>query len=209
MQQGDTVQLAPVGRISKATTAAIKEILKDGTPDWVSHPHHYRRMAEEDMQMQREATRQVAREFDVEDADLFKDEEPRLVNIKRTTEFVNKIRSTGLTCFSVASQLENGTCGLWVLGATDTGQEPIWVATMQFPYMCEWSIGQFDQHGVFQKWKYIGWRDTVLALIRKKMLPERVAHEVFGEPTPSGTSRRYRRLLKAFREGKYKDKKQK
>ena len=32
----------------KTSNAAVKEILKDGTPKWVSHPRDFKRMAQED-----------------------------------------------------------------------------------------------------------------------------------------------------------------
>ena len=46
-----------------ATEAAVKEILKDGTPKWVSHPEDFRSMAQEVLAEEKEHSDEMARQF--------------------------------------------------------------------------------------------------------------------------------------------------
>jgi hypothetical protein len=195
----ETFQFQPIGPISGTTASTIRELLKDGTPDWVSHPEHYRAMAEEDKAMHRENTLRMAAEYAVEDQDLFTDEESRKVNIMHAVDFMRKLRAAGVKCFSHDSQLRNGTAGLHAIVPGDGGAQCTFIATMQVPFMCEWSVIKTDAYGAMTGFKYIGWRDSVLALIRKRVLTEEKAHEIFGPPR-GAASRRYRRLLKEFRQ---------
>ena len=197
-------QFQPVGPVSGDTMSVIREILKDGTPDWVSHPEHYRSLAEEDRLMHKEQAELAAREYRVEDADLFEDERRRKVNIVSAKDFIRKLRANGVRCFAHENAANDGTAGLHAIVPTEQGSQVKAIAALQVPYMCEWSIGNFDSLGTFTGWKYIGWRDAVLSLIQKEVLTEEKAHEIFGAPSDPVASRRYRRILKALRQRKRK-----
>jgi hypothetical protein len=191
--------LKSTGMKSKATQRAIKEILKDGTPDWVSHPEHYRQMAEEDRQAHLENARRAAAHYKVRGQDILADFGTRFVNIMSATEFMRKLRSAGVTCWSHESQLRNGTAGLHCVTQSWNGAKPIYVASIQVPWMCEWTIVRTDAHGLVTGFRFIGWRDAVKALITKKVLTEAQAHKVFGAPREAAVSSLYREDLKAFR----------
>lgn len=67
----------------------------------------------------------------------------------------------------------------------------------------EYALVKFDSHGV-PDFYIPGWRDGLIALIRKRMLTERLAHKVFGEAV-GPRSRRYKMILANLRNRPYHD----
>jgi hypothetical protein len=70
---------------------------------------------------------------------------------------------------------------------------------MQIPAMVEWSILNLDKHGLPAGEGYRGYRTAIAQLIKKGVLTEKKAHEIFGKSTEGTVSRRYRRSLHAIR----------
>jgi hypothetical protein len=62
--------------------------------------------------------------------------------------------------------------------------EPMQVATLQFPRATEWMIMRFDEFGVPTTAKHIGWRTALLSMIRQGVITVDEAHKAF--PLRSG-----------------------
>ena len=61
--------------------------------------------------------------------------------------------------------------------------EPMQVATLQYPANTEWMIMRFDEFGVPTSARFIGWRTALLSMIRLGVITEKEAHKAF----PLGT----------------------
>lgn len=182
----------------KTTKATIKELLKDGTPDWISHPQDYKNFAKESFQADKELSDQMVAEYKMGDQDILTNYKARAVNITSTKDFVLKLRANGIKCFALYNGMP-GTVGLWVVVPTKTGVNLRYICFLQIPAMIEWSVLALDDHGLPAGESYRGWRTVLSQLIRKKVLTERQAHNIFGPPTDSIISRRYRRTLYEYR----------
>ena len=135
------------------------------------------------------------------DQELLTDYKARAINIMSTKSFVEKLRENGIKCFALYHGLPQ-TVGLWVVVPTPTGRRLRPIAFMQTPAMIEWSVLRLDKHGLPNGEDYRGYRTVIAQMIRKGVLTEEKAHEIFGRPTDSVVSRRYRKTLWAFRHRK-------
>jgi hypothetical protein len=62
-------------------------------------------------------------------------------------------------------------------------EEPVQVATLQWPFGTEWMVMKFDEFGVPRTPRFIGWRTALLALVRNGAITVAEAHRAF----PVGT----------------------
>jgi len=180
------------------TQATIKELLKDGTPDWFSHPEDYKQYAKESAAYDYETSCNMVAEYRMEDQEQLIDFKARNVNIIGSKEFVLKLRDNGIRCAAVYNGMA-GTAGLWSIVPTKTGMNVRYVTFIQIPAMIEWDVLHLDPHGLPDGLEYRGWRSVVVELVKRQVITERRATEIFGRPTDSIVSRRYRRSLFEFR----------
>lgn len=185
----------------RTTTETIKELLKDGTPDWFSHPKDYKNFAQESYQYDLETSREMVMGYRMEDQEQLIDLKARYVNIISSKDFVLKLRAHGVPCIAHYNGRPQ-TAGLWALVPTRCGTNVRYITEIQIPAQIEWSVLRLDEHGLPNGYDYIGWRNAVSMLIRKGVLTEERAHEIFGRPTDGIVSRRYRRTLWAHRHRK-------
>jgi hypothetical protein len=185
----------------KVTQQSIKEILKNGTPDWIRFPKDFRQFAIESAQADREQSIEQARAYRMDDMDILGDYKARSVNTISTKDFVLKLRNNGVPCVGIFSGKPQ-TVGLWAYVPTTHGKDVRYICYMQTPAMIEWSVLNLDKHGLPDGEAYRGWRTVLSELIKKGVLTEQRAHEIFGRPTESVVSRRYRRTLAEFRSRK-------
>lgn len=185
-----------------ATQEAIREILKDGTPSWITHPSEWKNFAKEICQSQKEDNDAAVSGFRMDDQDILVDFRSRNINIISTKDFVLRLRENGVRCFALYNGLP-GTVGLWCVVPTEIGSNLRYICYMQTPAQIEWSVLNLDEHGLPAGEAYRGWRTVVSQLIRRKILTEERAHEIFGHPTESIVSRRYRRTLWEYRHRKF------
>jgi hypothetical protein len=68
-------------------------------------------------------------------------------------------------------------------GYKTQAEEPVQVATLQWPFGTEWMVMKFDEFGVPRTPRFIGWRTALLALIRNGAITAIEAHRAF----PVGT----------------------
>lgn len=183
----------------KTTRESIKQLLADGTPDWIRFPHDYKAFVQESFAAEKEISDNLVKDYKMEDQELLTDTAPRMVNIMMARDFVKKLRDNGVKCFTVDNGLAQ-TVALWAKPPyTD---EMKYVTYLQIPCMYEWSILRLDKHNLPNGEDYRGWRTVVSQLILKEILTEQEAHRIFGRPTDGVVSRRYRRTLHDFRNGK-------
>jgi hypothetical protein len=182
----------------KATREAIKRMLAGGTPDFIKHPEDYKQFAQESFLAEKErSTKQVA-EYRIEDQEELVDFKARNVNIIGTQQFVKKLTDNGVKCFVCYNGLPQ-TIALWSIVPTEQGLDARYVCFMQTPAMIEWSVLRLDEHGLPAGELYRGWRTVLSQMILKQAITEEKAHKIFGRPTESIVSRRYRRTLYEFR----------
>lgn len=177
-----------------ATERAIKNLLKDGTPRWVSHPHEFANFAREEYQREKEQSDFQVRSYRWHDQEMLTDEKARIVNIMHSRDFLRKLRENGVQCATFYCGLPD-TAGLWAVvpGYEQLGH--LYICYIQIPYMCEWSVLRLDAHHLPSGEKYRGWRTVLCRLIEEKVLTEEKAHEIFGEPCSGIVSSRYRNSL--------------
>lgn len=181
----------------KRTRESIKELLKDGTPDWVKFPHDYKALAEEWKQYEKEQSDAMVAQYRMPDQEILADAEPRKINIINTREFIKRLRDNGVTCFTFYNGMP-GTVGLWA--AKPNREEVEYIAYCQVPCMYEWSVLRLDAHGLPNGEDFRGWRTVLSQLIIKGILTEEKAHKIFGEPS-GAAGVLYRRTLWNFRNG--------
>jgi hypothetical protein len=69
---------------------------------------------------------------------------------------------------------------------------------VQLGYMPEFSVCNFDDHGVVLQEAYRGWRTVLLQLLVKRMVTEETVTRVFGE-AHGPAAQRYLQILQGFR----------
>lgn len=186
----------------KTTEATIKEILKDGTPDWIKRPEEYRNFAQEAYLADKEVSDAIAADYKLEDQDLMVNKKARYVNIMGSREFLRKLRINGIKCFTFQNPKIEQQAGLWCETKTPHGSDFKYICYIQIPAMVEWSILRLDNHGLSAGEDYRGWRTVLSELIKKDVLSEQKAHEIFGAPSIAEVSRRYRKTLYLYRNRK-------
>src|ERR1700719_4607373 len=97
----------------KKLEATVADILKDGTPKWVSHPLDYRNWFEEQEQADKARSDESAKQYRMEDQTELTDEDASLVNFRNVNSFIAVLRNNGLRC--KISQTEPQTCELYAI----------------------------------------------------------------------------------------------
>lgn len=180
----------------KTTRKSIKQILANGTPNWVRFPEDYRAFVKESFQQTKEDSDAQVASYKMEDQELLTNTKARMVNIMMSREFVKKLRDSGIKCFTVDNNFRS-TVALWAVPFNKTEIE--YVTFLQVPCMYEWSVLRLDRHGLPNGEDYRGWRTVLSQLVLKQIMTEQKAHEVFGKPTEAEVSRRYRKTMFQFR----------
>lgn len=93
---------------------------------------------------------------------------------------------------------KSGRVALLVMAHSDTpvllpgqktaSEEPVQVATLQWPYGTEWMVMKFDEFGVPRTPRFIGWRTALLALVRNGAITAEEAHRAFPARTGAQAS---------------------
>jgi hypothetical protein len=178
----------------------IQRVLRNGTPDWMRFPQHYKAMVDE---WHREAQENLLAEcssYKTQDQDILADPAGRRVNMMAAAVFMRKLRNAGLRCFSHDSELRDGSASLFALHSTPRGGEFEPVCSIQVPLMWEWSTIRVDpKTNLPSGFRDIGWRSAVRCLITQGVWTEEHAHRVFGAPRVCRQSTIYRRMLWEYR----------
>jgi hypothetical protein len=183
----------------------VGDILKDGTPDWVSHPKDYKNWLDEEEQADKEHSDELSKQYRIEDQNELTDEDASLVNFRNVNSFIGILRDNEAKVKIFQDPQSPQTCGLY---AVRPGYEQLgyrFVTSMQVPVMPEWGLLREEEHGVPNGEAAIGWRQVLVKLVLSGIFSENRVHEIFGEPTCFARSIRYRRTLHAIRNGRYTD----
>lgn len=175
------------------TNEAIQRICRDGTPDWISHPHDYRRMAEEEYQKEHERSCEKAEDYLVENQHLLLDDSARLINFLHVKDFVERLRHYGVQCITIWNRIpQQAALHAVIPSRRRLGHQ--YITYVQIPYMAEWSTWRLDDHGLLNGESSRGWRTVLYHLIRTRVISEAQASEMFGEPLGAASSMHRRDL---------------
>ncbi len=181
-----------VYRDTKTTRETIKKLLADGVPKWVKWPRDYKAFCQETIAADKEVSDKMTRRYRMDDQEDLLNEQARKVNPVSTREFIQKLRSSGIKCFTVDNGLSQ-TVGLWAYKPGTDRVIP--VCYLQIPAMVEWSVLRLDHRGLPNGESFRGWRTVEMQLIEKGIVTEDQAHEIFGRPCDGPVSRRFRKNL--------------
>ena len=181
----------------KTTRETIKKLLAGGTPNWVKWPKDFKNFAQESFLADREVSERKTRRYRMDDQELLLNEEARKVNPIRTRDFIEKLRSAGVKCYTIDSGFPPATVGLWAFKPRTDHVVP--VCYLQVPAMYEWSVLRLDKRGLPSGEAYRGWRTVESQLVEKGIVSEARANEIFGRPVDGEVSRRFRRNMFWFR----------
>lgn len=183
--------------------ALVKEVLKDGTPDWIKFPNDYRNWLEEGDEEERERSSQSAKAYQMENQHELTDEDSSLRNFMDTNTFLDKLRAGGIKVKAYQNPQLPQTAGLYAIKPGYEQLDYIFVTSMQVPVMPEWSLLREEEHFIPNGEAAIGWRQVLVMLAMKEIADETTLHKIFGEPNSSKRSRRYRRTMYGIRNGKF------
>jgi len=182
----------------KTTRQSIKELLANGTPDWLRFPEDYKEFCKESFAAEREQSLAQVAQYKMPGQEILSDPKPRMINIMTTRDFIKKLKDNGVKCITFNNPVMKQTIGLWA--CPPNSDEMKYIAYCQVPCMYEWSVLRLDKHNLPNGEDYRGWRTVLAQLIIKEILSEKKAHEIFGEPS-GAQSVIYRRTLWNFRNG--------
>jgi hypothetical protein len=181
----------------KTTRETIKKLLAGGVPAWYKWPKDYRAFAQEALLADREVSERMTRRYRIDDQELLLNETARKINPIRTRDFVDKLRKSGVKCYTIDNGFPPSSVALWAFKPNTDHVVP--VCYLQVPAMYEWSVLRLDKRGLPAGESYRGWRTVESQLIEKGIVSEARANEIFGKPVDGEVSRRFRRSLFWFR----------
>jgi hypothetical protein len=177
----------------KTTKETISKLLAGGTPNWFKWPKDYKNFAQEAVLADREVSQKMVQRYRMEDQELLINEVARKVNPIRTRDFVEKLRGSGVKCYTIQNGFPPSTVALWAFRPGTDHVVPI--CYLQVPAMYEWSVLRLDHRGLPSGESFRGWRTAEVQLIEKGIISEARAHEIFGRPVDGPVSRRFRKNL--------------
>ena len=96
----------------KTTRATISKLLAGGTPNWYRWPKDYKNFAQEAVLADREVSDKMAFRYKMEDQSLLTNELARMVNPIRTRHFIEKLRNSGVKCYTIFNGFPPSTVAL-------------------------------------------------------------------------------------------------
>lgn len=195
---------SPLNRNMPETQAAIKKILRHGTPDWFKHPEEYRNFANEEYEREHENSCRAVQEYRVTDQDLLTDQNicpdaARLINFIHVKDFFETLRDNGVQCIMVWNRIEQQA----MMHAVVPSQRALGhqkINYLHIPWMPEWSTWRLDDHGLLNGESAHGWRTVLYHLVKKRVITEEQMIDMFGEPH-GPASVLHRRALWKLRNG--------
>ena len=185
------------------TYAAEMDSDPDITPELQKQIDEYAKNVHEDSSNQnkeelarwREHNSGLAKEYQWVTPDEYADEGARMGTPLHSSEFIKKLRKSGLKCwYRVHPQPDKIT-----LVIQRKSLEPEVGCWVQLGFMPELSIMTFDEHRVPLAEKFRGWRTCLLQLILKSAISEKKADKIFGAPKTTEAFHRYNMTLQSFR----------
>jgi hypothetical protein len=183
----------------ETTSETVKQLLADGTPDWVKFPKDYKNFAREAFLREKEISDEMVDRYKMDDQDSLTNKEARLVNPMDTDDFIHKLRKAGIKCFTVYNGLVN-TVGLWCLPPREL-RKARYVCYLRVPMMYEWSLLKLDNHNL-PAGELRGWRTVCVELVKAEILTEWQVNQIFGAAPNNRVFQRYHESMWEARNGK-------
>lgn len=150
---------------------------------------------EEELARQKEINYELASQYRWVSPEEYADQGPRIGRIMHSSELITLLRKKcGMQCW----YRDHPQPRKVTLVAKRDYAEPEVGCWVQQGYMPEYTIMDFDEHGVPLAEKFRGWRTCVLQLILKGLITEEQANKVFG-CAYGPVSERYLNTLYGFR----------
>lgn len=181
-------------RVSPELAAAIAEYAKTKQDEKPSN------QALEELHFQREMSNDLAKQYQWLTPEEYAEVEDRIGIVMHSSEFITKLRSTGLQCWYQEHPHPDKAI-LIVQKGSSPREVGCWVQQGQMP---ELSIMRFDSHGAPLNEKRRGWRTCLLQLILKGFLTEEQANKAFGKPRQTQAFDRYNTTLFNWRKTQFK-----
>lgn len=193
---------APWETYDAQLTETLDPELEAAIAEFASHdPHgHTDSQTEEELCRVKEENDRTAQEYQWLSPEEYEDEGARIGQIMHSSELIKKLTEDCKLTALYRSHPQPKRITLLV-DTTNGVKSPEVACWVQFGYMPEFSICNFDSHGVVLQEAYRGWRTVLLQLLIKKMLTEEIATRVFGEAHGPAASR-YLQILQGFRTAK-------
>ena len=199
MQGTRKSEKAPWETYNDQMTERLDPELEAAIAEFASHdPHgHTDSQTEEELCRVKEENDNLARDYQWLNPGEYEDEKARIGRIMHSSELIKKL--TEECGISARYRPHPQPKRITLLVDTSQGIKGMEVACwVQFGYMPEYSICNFDDHGVVLQEAYRGWRTVLLQLLVKHMIDEETINRVFGEAV-GPAARKYLELVRAFR----------
>ncbi len=199
MQGTRKSEKAPWETYNDQMTERLDPELEAAIAEFASHdPHgHTDSQTQEELCRVKEENDNLAQDYQWLNPGEYEDEKARIGRIMHSSELIKKLtEECGLTAVYRAHPQPKRVTLLVDKTQGIKGMEvACWV---QFGYMPEYSICNFDDHGVVLQEAYRGWRTVLLQLLVKHMIDEETINRVFGEAV-GPAARKYLEISRAFR----------
>jgi hypothetical protein len=192
---------APWETYNEQLTETLDPELEAAIAEFASHdPHgHTDSQTQEELCRIKEENDNLARDYQWLSPDEYEDETARIGRIMHSSELIKKLTEECRLNARYKSHPQPKRITLLV--DSTQGIKGMEVACwVQFGYMPEFSICNFDDHGVVLQEAYRGWRTVLLQLLVKHMIDEETVNRVFGEAV-GPASRKYHQIMQGFRKG--------
>ena len=199
MQGTRKSEKAPWETYNDQMTERLDPELEAAIAEFASHdPHgHTDSQTDEELCRVKEENDNLARDYQWLNPGEYEDEKARIGRIMHSSELIKKL--TEECGISARYRPHPQPKRITLLVDTSQGIKGMEVACwVQFGYMPEYSICNFDDHGVVLQEAYRGWRTVLLQLLVKHMIDEETINRVFGEAV-GPAARKYLELVRAFR----------
>lgn len=173
--------------------------LEAAIAEFASHdPHgHTDSQTQEELARVKEENDAVAQDYQWLNPDEYEDEGARIGTIMHSSELIKKL--TQECAMTVVYRPHPQPKRVTLLVDNTNGIKGLEVACwVQLGYMPEFSICNFDDHGVVLQEAYRGWRTVLLQLLIKRMITEETITRVFGKAS-GPAAERYLQILQGFR----------
>lgn len=137
----------------------------------------------------------VAKEYQWATPDEYQDVAARIGKVMNHAEFINTLRKAGISAWYTVHPHSDK---LVLLVSKDGGPREV-AAWVQFGYMPELSILNFDKYGAPLAERRRGYRTVLLQLILKGIITEKIADKYFGKPKLTAAFARYNSLIYEWR----------
>lgn len=201
MQGTRKSEKAPWETYNEQLTEKLDPELEAAIAEFAAHDPHGKTdsQTQEELCRVKEENDALAKDYQWLSPDEYEDEGARIGRIMHSSELIKKL--TEECGMNARYRSHPQPKRITLLVDSTQGIKGLEVACwVQFGYMPEYSICNFDDHGVVLQEAYRGWRTVLLQLLVKHMIDEETVNRVFGEAV-GPASKKYHQIMQSFRKG--------